>query len=74
MHEEPKPPKPSEADEVSIRRDEALRRFLSTPPKPHEDMKLGSPRGNSGRKTRDRSRSGQEPEGSDKFVRGRRTI
>jgi len=32
----------SQSDEQTARRrDEALRRALSTPPKPHEDMKLG---------------------------------
>lgn len=29
------------ADKVEQRRDDALRRALNTPPKPHEDMKIG---------------------------------
>ena len=29
-------------DEVAQRRDEAVRRALNTPPKPHKDMKKGT--------------------------------
>ena len=30
-------------DAIAKRRDEALRRALNTPPKPHKDMKKGKP-------------------------------
>jgi hypothetical protein len=33
----PQPP----TDEIERRRDDALRRALNTPPKPHDEMKLG---------------------------------
>jgi hypothetical protein len=33
--------KPLSEQEVARRRDEAVRRALHTPPKPHKDMKLG---------------------------------
>ena len=32
----------TEAQKIEERRDEALRRALSTPPKHHDDMKLGN--------------------------------
>lgn len=38
--------------ETARRRDAVIKHMLSTPPKPHSEMKIGKPRGKRGKKPR----------------------
>lgn len=40
---------PYSEQEASQRRDAVIKRMLSMPPKPHSEMKVGKPRGKSGK-------------------------
>ena len=44
-------------EEIRARRDEAIRRALNTPPKPHKDMKKGK----GGKKPQDKPTASQKP-------------
>jgi hypothetical protein len=54
------PPEQREGEEADRLFDATVRRMLTTPPKPHEDMKLGKPRRKPARARREGEDDGQQ--------------